>query len=87
MLTTLFLLQSAVPPEAPLPSLVPRCTAANPDEIIVCGARNESRKYRLDPLPEVKSKRIKTYITLAPRVTIGMGGEQGTVGITLKIKF
>ena len=95
MLTTLFLIQAAVPSEAPRPSLVPRCTIADPDEIVVCGTR-DNRKYRLDPLPDQPPpKRIKTYLTLAPGVTIGFGGEQGSVGgiptnrgmLTLKIKF
>lgn len=93
MLTTLFLLQSAVPPEAPLPPIVPRCATANPDEIIVCGTR-DNRKYRLDPLPEPKSGLGKAETDVAGG-KVEMVAEQGEVGgiptnramVRLKIKF
>ena len=93
MLTTLFLLQAAVPPEAPLPTIVPRCTTADPNEIIVCGTR-DNRKYRLDPLPDAQSGLGKAQTTVGGDM-VGMVAEQGQVGgiptnrimARIKIKF
>ena len=93
MFTTLFLLQSAVPPEAPLPTIVPQCTAAKGEEIVVCGAR-DNRKYRLDPLPDPKSGLGKAETDVAGG-KLEMVAEQGEVGgvptnramVRFKIKF
>ncbi len=93
MLTTLFLLQSATPPVATIPTIVPRCTAASPDEIIVCGS-SDSRKYRLEPLPETASGLGKAETSVAG-AKVQMVAEKGEIGgiptnramIRLKIKF
>lgn len=93
MFSGLFLLQSAVPPEAPLPSIVPRCTIADRNEIVVCGAR-DNRKYRLDPLSQSDASLGKAETAIAG-AKIGVVTEQGEVGgiptnralIRFKIKF
>ena len=94
MLTTLFLLQSAISPEAPLPTIVPQCaTATDSDEIVVCGNR-DNRKYRLDPLPDAKPTFGKAERNVAGG-KVEMVAEQGEVGgvptnralVRFKIKF
>lgn len=93
MLTSLFLLQSVVPSEAALPTILPRCTPSDPDEIVVCGTRGY-RKYRLDPLPEPKSGFGKAEMTVGGG-NVGVVAEQGDIGgiptnramVRLKIKF
>ncbi len=93
MLTTLFLMQSAVSADLTVAPAVPRCTNTNPDEIVVCGSR-DLRRYRLDPLPEQKSG-LGTAERMIGGAKVGIVAEQGEVGgittnramVRLKIKF
>ena len=93
MLTTLFLMQSVVPPDAPSLLPVPRCTATSADEVVVCGSR-DNRKYRLDPLPDAKVGFGKAE-TMIGGANVAFVGEKGAIGgiptnramVRIKIKF
>lgn len=93
MLTTLFLFQSAVAPDMALAPVVPRCTTASVNEIVVCGTR-DNRRYRLDPLPQAQTGLGKAETTIGG-AKVGIVAEQGEIGgittnramIRLKLKF